>query len=200
VLLVALTGGIGSGKSLAGEYLANLGATVVDADQLARSVVERGEPAFNELLARFGDLILKDGALDRSKLAEIIFTDPTAKAEVEAITHPRIREALDQIASGAGHDEIVIYQIPLLVESKGAERFDRVITVSAPISLRKERAIARGMAGYDFEKRLSHQATDLEREAIADYIIDNSGDRDALLAHVERLWESELKPAAAAKP
>lgn len=200
MLLVALTGGIGSGKSLAGEYLANLGATVVDADQLARSVVERGEPAFNELLARFGDLILKDGALDRSKLAEIIFTDPTAKAEVEAITHPRIREALDQIASGAGHDEIVIYQIPLLVESKGAERFDRVITVSAPISLRKERAIARGMAGYDFEKRLSHQATDLEREAIADYIIDNSGDRDALLSHVERLWESELKPAAAAKP
>ncbi len=200
MLLVALTGGIGSGKSLAGEYLANLGATVVDADLLARSVVERGEPAFNELLARFGDLILKDGALDRSKLAEIIFTDPTAKAEVEAITHPRIREALDQIAASAGHDEIVIYQIPLLVESKGAERFDRVITVSAPISLRRERAIARGMAAYDFEKRLSHQATDLEREAIADYIIDNSGDRDALLAHVERLWESELKPAAAAKP
>lgn len=200
MLLVALTGGIGSGKSLAGEYLANLGATVVDADLLARSVVERGEPAFNELLARFGDLILKDGALDRSKLAEIIFTDPTAKAEVEAITHPRIREALDQIAASAGHDEIVIYQIPLLVESKGGERFDRVITVSAPISLRRERAIARGMAAYDFEKRLSHQATDLEREAIADYIIDNSGDRDALLAHVERLWESELKPAAAAKP
>lgn len=200
MLLVALTGGIGSGKSLAGEYLANLGATVVDADLLARSVVERGEPAFNELLARFGDLILKDGALDRSKLAEIIFTDPTAKAEVEAITHPRIREALDQIAASAGHDEIVIYQIPLLVESKGAERFHRVITVSAPISLRRERAIARGMAAYDFEKRLSHQATDLEREAIADYIIDNSGDRDALLAQVERLWESELRPAAAAKP
>lgn len=200
MLLVALTGGIGSGKSLAGEYLANLGATVVDADLLARSVVERGEPAFNELLARFGDLILKDGALNRSKLAEIIFADPTAKAEVEAITHPRIREALDQIAASAGHDEIVIYQIPLLVESKGAERFDRVITVSAPISLRRERAIARGMAAYDFEKRLSHQATDLEREAIADYIIDNSGDRDALLAQVERLWESELKPAAAAKP
>jgi dephospho-CoA kinase len=192
-----LTGGIGSGKSLAGEYLANLGATVVDADQLARSVVERGEPAFNEILTRFGDVVLKDGALDRSKLAEIIFADPAAKAEVEAITHPRIREALDQIATSAGHDEIVIYQIPLLVESKGAERFDRVIAVSAPVSLRKERAIARGMAGYDFDKRLSHQATDLEREAIADYIIDNSGDREALLAQVEQLWESELKPAVA---
>jgi dephospho-CoA kinase len=196
VLLVALTGGIGSGKSLAGEYLSDLGATVIDADQLARSVVERGEPAFDEIVARFGDTVLKDGSLDRSKLAEIIFEDPAAKAELEAITHPRIREALDQIASSAAHDEVVVYQIPLLVESNGAQRFDRVITVSAPIEIRRERAIARGMAGYDFDKRLAAQVSDLEREAIADYIIENSGDREALLSEVENLWESELKPQA----
>ena len=196
MLLVALTGGIGSGKSLAGEYLSDLGATVIDADQLARSVVERGEPAFDEIVARFGDTVLKDGSLDRSKLAEIIFEDPAAKAELEAITHPRIREALDQIASSAAHDEVVVYQIPLLVESNGAQRFDRVITVSAPIEIRRERAIARGMAGYDFDKRLAAQVSDLEREAIADYIIENSGDREALLSEVENLWESELKPQA----
>jgi len=198
VLLAALTGGIGSGKSLAGEFLADLGATVLDSDQIARAVVERGEPAFDEIIARFGDGILKDGSLNRAGLAELIFNDPAAKRDLEAITHPRIREALESIIASSRSDEVIIYQIPLLVESKGADRFDAIITVSAPIELRRERAIARGMKAYDFESRLAHQATDAEREAIADYVIDNSGDRDELLSKIEELCESHLRPEARA--
>lgn len=199
MLLVALTGGIGSGKSLAGEYLAALGATVVDSDQLARDVVERGTPGFDEILARFGDGILKDGNLDRAKLGEIIFSDPSARADLEAITHPRIREAFAEIVVAAEPGEVVVNQIPLLVETSGASRFDYIVTVSAPIELRRERAIERGMKSYEFDKRLAAQVSDSEREAIADSVIDNSGDRDHLLRAIENLWESELYPRARSK-
>ena len=186
MLLVALTGGIGSGKSLAGEFLSALGATVVDSDQLARDVVERGTRGFDEIVSRFGDLVLKDGNLDRSKLGEIIFSDPKARADLEAITHPRIRD-------------VIVNQIPLLVETSGAARFDYIVTVSAPLELRRERSIARGMKGYEFDKRVAAQVTDAQREAIADSVIINSGDRDSLLRSVENLWEGELSPRARSK-
>jgi dephospho-CoA kinase len=198
VLLVALTGGIGSGKSLAGEYLAALGAIVVDSDQLARAVVERGTPAFDEIVARFGDEILKDGNLDRSKLGELVFSNPTARAELEAITHPRIREALDEIVASCDPDDVIVNQIPLLVETGGKDRFDYIISITAPLELRRERCIARGMKSYEFEKRVAAQASDEERAAISNHVIDNTGDADALLRAIEELWESELKPRAIA--
>jgi dephospho-CoA kinase len=198
VLLVALTGGIGSGKSLAGEYLAALGAIVVDSDQLARAVVERGTPAFDEIVARFGDEILKDGNLDRSKLGELVFSNPTARAELEAITHPRIREALDEIVASCDPDDVIVNQIPLLVETDGKDRFDYIISITAPLELRRERCIARGMKSYEFEKRVAAQASDEERAAISNHVIDNTGDADALLRAIEELWESELKPRAIA--
>ena len=196
MLLVALTGGIGSGKSLAGEYLASLGAVVVDSDHLAREVVERGTDGFDLILARFGDEVLKDGLLDRRRLGEIIFADPSARADLEAITHPRIRAALEEIVASSGPDDVIVNQIPLLVETGGKARFDFVVTIASPIELRRERAIARGMAGYEFDKRVSAQASDEDRAAIADYIISNTGDADALLRAVEELWESQLKPRA----
>ena len=199
MLLVALTGGIGSGKSLAGEFLAALGATVVDSDQLARDVVERGTPGFDEIVARFGDLVLKDGNLDRSKLGEIIFSDPKARADLEAITHPRIRDAFAQVVAVAKAGDVIVNQIPLLVETTGAARFDYVVTVSAPLELRRERSIARGMKVYEFDKRVAAQVTDAQREAISDSVIINSGDRDSLLRSVENLWEGELSPRARSK-
>ena len=198
MLLVALTGGIGSGKSLAGEYLAALGAIVVDSDQLARAVVERGTPAFDEIVARFGDEILKDGNLDRSKLGELVFSNPAARAELEAITHPRIREALDEIVASCDPDDVIVNQIPLLVETGGKDRFDYIISITAPLELRRERCIARGMKSYEFEKRVAAQASDEERTAISNHVIDNAGDADALLRAIEELWESELKPRAIA--
>jgi dephospho-CoA kinase len=198
VLLVALTGGIGSGKSLAGEYLAALGAIVVDSDQLARAVVERGTPAFDEIVARFGDEILKDGNLDRSKLGELVFSNPAARAELEAITHPRIREALDEIVASCDPEDVIVNQIPLLVETGGKDRFDYIISITAPLELRRERCIARGMKSYEFEKRVAAQASDEERTAISNHVIDNAGDADALLRAIEELWESELKPRAIA--
>ena len=196
MLLVALTGGIGSGKSLAGEYLAALGAIVVDSDQLARAVVERGTPAFDEIVARFGDEILKDGNLDRSKLGELVFSNPAARAELEAITHPRIREALDEIVASCDPEDVIVNQIPLLVETGGKDRFDYIISITAPLELRRERCIARGMKSYEFEKRVAAQASDEERAAISNHVIDNTGDADALLRAIEELWESELKPRA----
>ena len=198
MLLVALTGGIGSGKSLAGEYLAALGAIVVDSDQLARAVVERGTPAFDEIVARFGDEILKDGNLDRSKLGELVFSNPAARAELEAITHPRIREALDEIVASCDPDDVIVNQIPLLVETGGKDRFDYIVSITAPLELRRERCIARGMKSYEFEKRVAAQASDEERTAISNHVIDNAGDADALLRAIEELWESELKPRAIA--
>jgi dephospho-CoA kinase len=198
VLLVALTGGIGSGKSLAGEYLAALGAIVVDSDHLARAVVERGTPAFDEIVARFGDEILKDGNLDRSKLGELIFSNPASRADLEAITHPRIREALDEIVASCDPDDVIVNQIPLLVETGGKDRFDYIISITAPLELRRERCIARGMKSYEFEKRVAAQASDEERAAISNHIIENTGDADALLRAIEELWESELKPRAIA--
>jgi dephospho-CoA kinase len=198
VLLVALTGGIGTGKSLAGEYLAALGAIVVDSDQLARAVVERGTPAFDEIVARFGDEILKDGNLDRSKLGELVFSNPAARAELEAITHPRIREALDEIVASCDPEDVIVNQIPLLVETGGKDRFDYIISITAPLELRRERCIARGMKSYEFEKRVAAQASDEERTAISNHVIDNAGDADALLRAIEELWESELKPRAIA--
>lgn len=196
MLLVALTGGIGSGKSLAGEFLQELGAIVVDSDQLARDVIERGTPGFDELLAEFGDEILTHGLVDRKKLGEIVFADPARRKALENITHPRIREALDEITRRAPAQSVIVHQIPLLVETGGKERFDLVIAISADIETRRERLISRGMVPYDIEKRLAAQAVDHEREAIADFVITNNGDRDSLLRQIERLWSEELLPRA----
>jgi len=194
VLLVALTGGIGSGKSLAAEYFAELGAQVLDFDQIARDVIERGSEGFDEVIARFGDEILSQGNIDRRKLGDIVFSNPDARLDLEAIVHPKIREEFDTTVSELESGSILISQIPLLVESKNEYPFEFVITVSAPEALRRTRLLERGMKDFQITKRLEAQVSDEKREAIADAIIHNTGDKDHLLRQVENLYEDRLYP------
>ena len=189
VLTVALTGGIGSGKSTAGEFFADLGATVVDSDQLSRDVIARGTPGFDVVVSRFGDDILRDGQIDRGALGEIVFRDSGARAELEAIVHPAVRAEWESVVAAALPGNVVINQIPLLVETRGHERFDRVVTVSAPIELRQSRLRLRGMKDYQIERVLASQVDDAAREAAAQFVIINDSDTDHLLRQVENIYE-----------
>jgi dephospho-CoA kinase len=190
MLIVALTGGIGSGKTMVGEIFAELGALVVDSDQLAREVVERGSKGFDLIVTEFGDEVLKNGDLDRAALASLIFKDPKKRAKLEEITHPLIRQSFAKIVSSAGSDSVIINQIPLLVESKHDYKFDHVITISAPEKIRTERLIKRGLTLTQIEQRMKAQATDAQREVISDTVIVNDKSEQELLAQVEKVWES----------
>lgn len=189
MLIVALTGGIGSGKSLAAQYFSELGARVVDAYQLARVAIERGSEGFDEVALRFGEAIMRNGDIDRKALGEIIFADPKAKSDLEEIIHPRVRELFAEVVADLKPDEVLIYEIPLLVETGAAENFDLVITIEADLEARKERLRKRGMFISEIEKRIAQQASREDREAIADFVLINDGDEDALLRAVENLWE-----------
>jgi dephospho-CoA kinase len=189
MLIVALTGGIGSGKTTVGSIFAGLGAVVVDSDQIAREVVERGSEGFNLVVAQFGDGILKNGEINRGALGELVFSDQNKLAKLEAITHPLIRQAFARIVENSPKDSIVINQIPLLVESKYEYNFDFVITVSVSDTVRIERLLARGLSQNQIQARLNAQASDIQRESIADYVIENSGDLTALTQEAERVWQ-----------
>lgn len=194
--VVGLTGGIGSGKSLAAQFFSQLGALVIDADQLARSVIERGTDGFDEVLLRFGDAVLKDGDIDRVALGQIIFENPQAKVDLEAIIHPRIRTEFEDAVASLNPGQIMVYEIPLLVETNAADRFDFVITVESDAELRKQRLRARGMFHSDIEKRMASQATQEQRRAVADCVLTNDGSEDDLLRQVENVWESTILPRA----
>jgi dephospho-CoA kinase len=194
MLVVALTGGIGAGKSTVAQNFAELGALVVDADQLARMAIERGSDGFAEVLLRFGDEIILNGDIDRKKLAEIVFSDEGARKDLEKIIHPRVQATFAEVVEDLEHDDILIYEIPLLAETDAAEKFDYIITVEADIELRKARLLKRGLYISQIEKRMAAQATQESREAIADSVIRNDGDEDSLLRQVENLWESVLLP------
>jgi dephospho-CoA kinase len=198
VIKVALTGGIGSGKSAAGDFFEDLGAVVVDADQLARDVIERGTDGFDELVATFGDEILTNGILDRSKLGQIVFADPNARKTLEEIIHPRVAEAFEEIVQSSPADSVIVYQIPILVETKGQDRFDYIITVEATLENRTARLKNRGLKGYEIDSRMKAQASDSERAAIADAVFKNDGDLDQLLRQVENIYEDVLLPRARA--
>ena len=189
MLVVALTGGIGAGKSLVAQYFSELGARVVDADQLSRIAIERGSEGFDEVITRFGESVLRNGDIDRKALGEIIFKDKDAKADLEAIIHPRVRELFFEVVNDLAADEILIYEIPLLVETGAASNFDQIITVEADLEIRKSRLLKRGMFISEIESRLAAQASPAEREAVATHVIENSGDEDQLLRKVENLWE-----------
>jgi dephospho-CoA kinase len=196
MLIVALTGGIGSGKSTVGELFQQLGAVVVDSDQLAREVVERGSSGFEQIVTLFGDEILKNGEINRSLLAEIIFKDPAKRKNLEQITHPLIRKAFADIVAKSGDQMIVINQIPLLVESKYEYNFDHVIAVSTSEDKRIARLLAKGYTQEQIHKRMKSQVSDADREKIADSIIQNNESEKELLPQVEKIWEqlqSKLK-------
>lgn len=194
---VALTGGIGSGKSTVAEIFEELGALIIDSDQLSREVIERGTPGFDQVIARFGDAILKEGEIDRGALGAVVFADEVARRELESIIHPLVRERAEKIASRAGENRIVINQIPLLFETQGASRFQLVITVAASEELRRERLRERGLKDYEISKRIAAQATDEERASISHLIIKNNGTLDELTRTVEEIWERELLPRVA---
>jgi len=196
VLRVALTGGIGSGKSLVGEILEELGALVIDSDQLAREVIERGSPGYEEVVTAFGDSILSEGQIDRSKLAAVVFNETDLRRKLESIIHPLVREAAEKLAKKLPSGAILINQIPLLVESDGAKRFDYVVTVSADEEIRRERLRLRGLKDYEITQRMAAQVSDSEREKIADYIIRNDASIDELTRAVEALMANELLPRA----
>jgi dephospho-CoA kinase len=193
--IVALTGGIGAGKSLVAQYFAELGARVVDADQLARLAIGRGSSGFDEVVSRFGEKILFNGDINRKALAEIIFSDQSARRDLEAIIHPRVRQLFDEVVADLAKEEILIYEIPLLVETKANEKFTQIITVEADLEIRKVRLSKRGMLSSEIVSRISAQAGQEQREAPATYIIKNDSDEDALLRSVENIWEELKRPS-----
>jgi dephospho-CoA kinase len=190
--LVALTGGIGSGKSTVAALLAGHGAVVVDADAIAREVVEPGMPAFGALVERFGSgIVAADGTLDRPALAAIAFSDDEHRKALGEITWPAIGEETERRIAAAADDDIVVCDIPLLVESKaaGARPYGAVIVVEAPRELRLDRLVLRGLTRDDAAARMAAQASDEERRAVATHLVDNGGDLAALERQVDELWE-----------
>ena len=196
MLIVALTGGIGSGKSHVAKYFHQLGSYVFDADQLARAAIERGSKGFDEVVTKFGDQILKDGDIDRRKLGEIIFADPAAKANLESIIHPEVKRLFEEAKKSLPLDAVVIYEIPLLVESNSGDRFDYSITVEADVETRTKRLKERGLATHEIVGRMAAQASREERVSYCDLVIENDDDHDALLRQVEEIWQSVILPLA----
>ncbi len=191
MIRVGLTGGIGAGKSTVGRMLAELGAVIVDGDQIARDLVVPGEPALAEIVERFGpDVLLPGGELDRAGLAALVFPDPESLATLDGIMHPRIAErAQTMLADAQRHGtSVVVYDMPLLVESGAADDFDVVMVVHAPIEVRLARLAVRGVAVDDARNRMAQQASDEERAAVATILIDNGGDDEQLIDQVQRAW------------
>jgi dephospho-CoA kinase len=191
LLLVGLTGGIGAGKSTVSELLAARGAVIVDADQVARAVVEPGQPALVKLVERFGDGILDaDGLLDRGALAKLAFVDDESRRDLEDITHPAINDEFTRRVAAAPTDAIVILDVPLLAESEQARKrpYQTVIVVEAPRDVRLERLAARGVDRGDAEARMAAQAGDEERRSIATHVVDNGGDLVALERQIDEIW------------
>lgn len=192
--LIGLTGGIASGKSTIARRLAEHGAVHIDADQLARAAVEPGTPALTAIVERFGPAVLaEDGSLDRAALGAIVFSHPESLEALNAIVHPAVRELTAQritAAEEADPDAVVVYDVPLLVEAQVPHRFDAVVVAHAGAATRISRLTGtRGMTEDEARRRISNQASDDERLAIADVVIDTDGEIDDTLAQADALWE-----------
>ena len=192
--LIAVTGGIASGKSAVAARLAEHGAVVVDADRIAREVVEPGMPALARIAAEFGpEYLTADGELDRARLGARIFADPVQRHMLNAITHPAIAERSHELFAAAGAadpDAIVVYDVPLLADTERSAEFDLVVAVVADPAERVRRMVElRGMDREDAERRIASQASDADRVAIADVVIDANGSLEATNAQADALWE-----------
>lgn len=191
MLTIALTGGIASGKSVVARRLVEHGAVLIDADALARDVVRPGTPGLARIVETFGEEVLApDGALDRAALAEIAFGDPQRRAELNAITHPLIAERSRELAAAAAPDAVVVHDIPLLAEgTRDIDGFDLVVVVQAPVETRLRRMMTdRGMTREQAQQRIAAQASDADRLALADVVIENDGDLADALRQVDELW------------
>lgn len=188
--MVGLTGGIGSGKSTVSSLLAEKGAVVIDADRIVHEVQAPGGAAYQPIIDRFSpEIVLPDGALDRKKLASIVFSDPEALADLNKVTHPLVgQEIADRMAAEVDTDHVVILDVPLLVES-GRSDMAGMIVVDCPIDVAVARAVARGMDEADVRRRIAAQASREDRLAKADFVVDNSGSLDDLRREVDRAWQ-----------
>lgn len=199
MLRVGLTGGIGAGKSEVSARLAARGAIIIDADKIAREVVEPGTPGLAAVVAEFGEQVLRpDGSLDRERLGSIVFAEADRRAALNAIVHPLVGERMNELVESAPQDAIVVYDVPLLTENNLSELYDMVVVVDVPVETQLARLTGRrGMSEEDARARIAAQATREERLKIADYVIDNSGTLEELDAAVDALW-AELKARSAA--
>ncbi|MFI8179841.1 dephospho-CoA kinase [Actinacidiphila glaucinigra] len=188
---VGLTGGIGAGKSAVSRLLASYGAVLVDADRIAREVVEPGTPGLASVAAEFGAGVLAaDGSLDRPKLGAIVFSDPERLRALNAIVHPLVRDRSAELERAAGPDAVVVHDVPLLAENGLAPLYDVVVVVDAAPATQLDRLVRlRGMAEEDARARMAVQATREQRLAVADVVIDNDGPLEALEPQVRQVWE-----------
>lgn len=196
MLRVGLTGGIAAGKSLAARTLQELGAVVIDADALAREVVEPGTDGLAAVVGAFGPGMLDgEGRLDRPALASVVFADADKRAALNAIVHPRVRARAAELESRAAPETIVVHDIPLLVETGQHKNFDFVLVIDAPLKERIRRMAAdRGMSEESARARIAAQAGAAEREAAADVVLVNDGPAEQLAEAVRNLWHSRLVP------
>jgi dephospho-CoA kinase len=188
LLLVGLTGGIGSGKSTVAAMLERRGAVVIDADELARRAVDPGTPGYIQVAEAFGAMT-GTGELDRQRLAQLVFSDPEARRKLESIVHPEVaRLFAEAVAKYRDTDRVVVYVVPLLVERQLQSGFDMVVAISAPPETRVKRLTDRGMTPEDAQARMSAQLPDEERARAADVAIDNEGSLEELEHAVDDLW------------
>ena len=190
MLVVGLTGGIGSGKSAVASRLVERGATLIDADAIVRELQQPGRPVFAAMVERFGErIVAADGTLDRQAVAALVFGDDDALADLNRIVHPAVQaEMAARMAEAAGTDAIVVMDIPLLTDKRAG--MGHVIVVDTPVEVAVERLVAhRGFTETDARARVASQISREERRALADFVIDNSGDLAALEAEVQRCWE-----------
>ena len=194
---VGLTGGIASGKSVVAEELAARGAVIIDADVLAREVVEPGTPALAAVRDRFGESVIVDGRLDRAQLGKIIFADPGARRDLEQIIHPAVRARAAQLEQAAPGGAVVVHVIPLLVETGQQRNFDYCVVVDVDHETQRRRLMARnGLTAEEADTRISAQASREDRLAAADIVLHNESNVAELKAEIARLWD-KLDPAGA---
>ncbi|MET8505754.1 dephospho-CoA kinase [Streptomyces sp. NPDC004787] len=198
MLSVGLTGGIGAGKSEVSRLLVSYGAVLIDADRIAREVVEPGTPGLAAVVAEFGEGVLTpEGTLDRPGLGAIVFQDPERLAALNAIVHPLVGARSAELKALAGPDDVVIHDVPLLTENGLAPLYDLVVVVDAAPETQLDRLVRlRGMTEDEARARMAAQATRAQRRAVADLIIDNDGPLEALEPQVRKVWE-ELRQRAA---
>lgn len=199
MLNVGLTGGIGAGKSEVTRRFAAHGAVVIDADAIAREVVEVGMPGLDSVVAEFGrEVLAADGSLDRAAVAALVFADPKARERLNAVVHPlvgqRVAELMAQVAA-TDPDAVVVHDVPLIVEAGIRDRYDLVVVVDAPVDVQLDRLTRlRGMTESDARARIAAQASREQRLEIADHVIVNDGDLAELDAQVTAVWDALTAP------
>lgn len=188
-MYLGLSGGIGSGKSTVAKILSDLGAVVIDADAIAKEVLEPGQVGYESVVHAFGESVLDtSGNIDRQQLAAAVFQDTSQLAQLEAIVHPAVSARVTQIRESLPANSIVVYDTPLLVEKQLQDQFDKVIIVIADVDIRRSRLVGRGLDTSDISARIANQVTDKQRMAIADFVVTNNGSLQELREHVTQVW------------